>query len=64
MSADTNPEAVRQKVREGYGKIAAQGGSCCGTSSTCCGSSPAATDELAKPAGYSSEEIPGMPLQR
>ena len=57
MSADTNPEAVRQKVREGYGKIAAQGGLCCGPSSTCCGSSPAASDDLAKHIGYSPEEL-------
>src|SRR5512136_1972222 len=54
-------EAVRQKVREGYGKIAQKGGSCCGPTPTCCGSSPVASEELAKHIGYSAEELSALP---
>ncbi|HNQ87914.1 MAG TPA: arsenite methyltransferase [Verrucomicrobiota bacterium] len=54
-------ESVRQKVREGYGKIAASGGSCCGTAPTCCGSTPVASEDLAKHIGYSTEELAALP---
>src|SRR6266702_297784 len=30
-------EKVRQAVREGYGRIAQTGGSCCGSNVSCCG---------------------------
>jgi SAM-dependent methyltransferase len=58
---DMDSEAVRQKVREGYGKIAGSGGSCCGPAPTCCGSSPGASENLAKHIGYSSEELAALP---
>lgn len=61
MSRSADSEKVRQKVREGYGKIAAQGGSCCGPSPTCCGSSPVASDEIAERIGYSREELAALP---
>ncbi len=64
MSDSRSPidsEAVRQKVREGYGKIAGSGGSCCGSAPTCCGSTPGASDELAKHIGYSAEELAALP---
>jgi SAM-dependent methyltransferase len=54
-------EAVHAAVREGYGKIAGSGGSCCGPAPTCCGSAPAASEELAKHIGYSSEELEALP---
>ena len=54
-------EAVREQVREGYGKIAGSGGSCCGATPTCCGSSPVASEDLAKHIGYSSEELAALP---
>jgi arsenite methyltransferase len=54
-------EAVRQKVRQGYGQIAQSGGSCCGSTPTCCGSSPVASEDLAKHIGYSSEELAALP---
>ncbi len=54
-------EAVRQKVREGYGKIAGSGGSCCGAAPTCCGSTPVASEDLAKQIGYSAEELAALP---
>ncbi len=57
----SDAEAVRQKVREGYGKIAGSGGSCCGPTPTCCGSAPAASDDLAKHIGYTAEELAALP---
>ncbi len=54
-------ELLRQKVREGYGKIAGSGGSCCGTAPTCCGSTPATSEDLAKHIGYSAEELAALP---
>ena len=54
-------EAVRQKVREGYGKIAGSSGSCCGPTPTCCGSTPVASDDLAKHIGYTPEELASLP---
>jgi arsenite methyltransferase len=59
ITADS--EAVRQKVREGYGQIASKGGSCCGATPTCCGSSPAGSQDLAKHIGYSAEELAALP---
>jgi SAM-dependent methyltransferase len=54
-------EAVREKVREGYGRIAGGAGSCCGPAPTCCGSAPAASADLAKHIGYSAEELAALP---
>ena len=54
-------EAVREKVRAGYGQIAKSGGSCCGPAPTCCGSTPAGSEELAKHIGYSAEELAALP---
>ncbi len=45
-------------VREEYGKIAQQGGSCCGPSS-CCGGST--TDAFASSIGYVNEDLSGLP---
>lgn len=64
MSDSRSPidsESVRQKVREGYGKIAVSGGSCCGTAPTCCGSTPVASEDLAKHIGYSADELAALP---
>jgi SAM-dependent methyltransferase len=61
MTTPIDSETVRQKVREGYGKIAGSGGSCCGPTPTCCGSSPVASEDLAKHIGYSPEELAALP---
>jgi AhpD family alkylhydroperoxidase len=61
VNTQFDSEAVRQKVREGYGRIAGSGGSCCGPTPTCCGSSPVASEDLAKHIGYSSEELAALP---
>ncbi|HRT64802.1 MAG TPA: arsenite methyltransferase [Candidatus Hydrogenedentes bacterium] len=58
-SETTNPEAVREKVREGYGAIARQGGSCCGPSKSCCGSGNAAA--VATAVGYDEAELAALP---
>src|SRR5512133_2450080 len=59
MNNDT--EAVREKVRAGYGKIAASGGSCCGSTPSSCGSTPVNSEELARHVGYSAEELAALP---
>lgn len=61
MTTDTDSEAVRQKVREGYGKIASLGGSCCGPAPTCCGSLQSDAAILARHIGYSPEELAALP---
>jgi SAM-dependent methyltransferase len=54
-------ETVRQKVREGYGEIAKNGGSCgCGGVS-CCGSSAEDSEKLVKQIGYTAEELAALP---
>ena len=59
-----NKQDVRDKVREGYGKIAIGGGGCCGPKKaadggSCCGASQ--PDELAKELGYSEGELAALP---
>ncbi len=61
LTAPADGEAVRQKVRAGYGQIATGGGSCCGSGSTCCGAAPAAAERLAQHIGYSAEELAALP---
>ena len=53
-----NTDAVREKVRAGYGKIAESTGSC-GVS--CCGSSPEAAEQLVRHIGYTSEDLAVLP---
>ena len=60
MTSETaNPEAVREKVREGYGAIARQGGSCCGPAKSCCGSDN--THAVATGIGYDEAELAALP---
>jgi arsenite methyltransferase len=54
-------EAVRQKVRAGYGQIAQSGGSCCGSRPSSCGSAPGDSEQLARHVGYSAEELAALP---
>ena len=54
-------ETVRQKVREGYGKIALTDSTCCSTGVSCCGSSPEAADELVRHIGYSVNDLAAIP---
>lgn len=64
MNKSLDSELVRQMVREGYGKIAASGGSCCSSASSgasCCGSDAAASSQLAQHIGYSAVELAALP---
>lgn len=54
-----NERDIKKYVREGYAKIAQQGGSCCPTSS-CCGSTNQAQD-ISKAVGYSDTEMSAVP---
>src|SRR5213594_3980845 len=54
-------ESVRKKVREGYGKIALNDGSCCSSAVSCCGSSATASEQLAQQIGYRPEELAALP---
>ncbi len=69
----TNGHEVREKVRDGYARIAesgvflvgdepkeSSGGGCCGGGS-CCGPVALSSDELAAQIGYSAEEIESLP---
>ena len=56
-----NSETVREKVREGYGKIAQSDSSCCGSGVSSCGSAPAEAEKLAQYVGYSAEELAALP---
>jgi len=61
MGRERNEQAkddVRNIVREEYGKIARQGGSCCGPSS-CCGGPSA--ESVAAVVGYSEDDLAGLP---
>jgi arsenite methyltransferase len=53
-------EEIKKAVREGYGKIAQKGGSCCGPSTSCCGSGNAVT-QISKNIGYRSEDLETVP---
>jgi arsenite methyltransferase len=53
-------ENVRQMVREGYGQIAQQDGSCC-SGVSCCGSNAEDSAEVARYVGYSAEELAELP---
>lgn len=57
-----DPEDVRQKVREGYSKIAEEtSAGCCSPGVSCCGSAPAEAAKLAGQLGYSVEELQALP---
>ncbi|MEI6084359.1 MAG: arsenite methyltransferase [Verrucomicrobiota bacterium] len=58
----TKNDSIREKVREGYTKIAVTDqSSCCSTGVSCCGSSPAAAEELVRHIGYSSADLAVLP---
>jgi SAM-dependent methyltransferase len=55
---NSNKKDAREIVRDSYGKIARDGGSCCGSSS-CCGGSSA--EDVAAVVGYSAKELESLP---
>lgn len=55
-------DAVREKVREGYTKIAqTTSAGCCTTGVSCCGSAPQDAAKLAGELGYSVEDLTALP---
>ena len=50
---------IKKAVKEGYGKIASRGLSCCGTADSCCG--PRHPSEVGKTLGYSADELQSVP---
>ncbi len=54
-----NVDTIRAKVRDGYGAIARQGGSCCGPAKSCCGTGNA--DALAAGVGYAADDLASLP---
>jgi SAM-dependent methyltransferase len=58
----TDSEAVREKVRQGYAKIANDTTTgCCSPGVSCCGSSPQDSEKLAKALGYTIDELKVLP---
>ncbi|MBW7866109.1 MAG: arsenite methyltransferase [Candidatus Hydrogenedens sp.] len=56
---EKNADTIRAKVRDGYGAIARQGGSCCGPAKSCCGTGNA--DALAAGVGYAADDLASLP---
>jgi SAM-dependent methyltransferase len=55
-------EAIRDTVRENYGRIAEESSECCEKSSCgCCGDSDISADEVAQSIGYTLEELSTLP---
>jgi SAM-dependent methyltransferase len=68
MKKNSDPEIVRQKVREGYGQIAvagslrgSSGGGCCGSTPNSCCSTSVDSEQLARHIGYSADELAALP---
>ena len=53
-------EEIRKSVREGYGKIARQDSSCCGSTKSCCGGTDSA-QKISKGIGYTEKEMNTVP---
>ena len=53
-------DAIREKVKEGYGRVARENRSCCGAGSSCCGSS-ASFQSIGEMIGYSQDEMNQVP---
>ena len=53
-------EKIKEKVREGYARVARENTSCCGAPSSCCGSG-ASIQTIGEMIGYSKEEMSQVP---
>jgi arsenite methyltransferase len=53
-------DEIKKMVREGYGQIASQGGSCCLPQASCCGG-VTSFEDLSRKIGYSEEELKAAP---
>src|SRR3954469_10336047 len=61
MAKLSDLEIIRQKVREGYGKIAVTESSLCSPGVSCCGSNATASEQLVKEIGYTSDDLAVLP---
>jgi SAM-dependent methyltransferase len=52
-------DEIKKAVKEGYGKIASQGLTCCGTVDSCCGARN--PSEIGKTLGYSADDLQSVP---
>jgi len=53
-------KTIKEIVKQGYGKIAKQGKSCCASATSCCGTTDRAQD-ISRRIGYSEEELKAVP---
>jgi arsenite methyltransferase len=53
-------QEIKKAVRQGYARVAQQGGSCCGPAKPCCGSTDLAQN-ISKAVGYSDQDIGAVP---
>jgi len=53
-------KTIKEIVKQGYGKIAKQGKSCCASATSCCGTTDRAQD-ISRRIGYSEEELKTVP---
>ena len=53
-------DEIKNRVKEGYGRVALENRSCCGATSSCCGSS-ASIQSIGEMIGYSKEEMNQVP---
>lgn len=54
------PEEIKKTVREGYGKIAQKGGSCCAPKASCCGPDNTIAT-ISEKVGYHPEDLEAVP---
>lgn len=55
-----NDEQIKKTVRDGYAKVARQGGCCCKPKAACCASGTAA-ESISRKVGYTEEELKAVP---
>jgi hypothetical protein len=63
-SAAAVADSVREKVREGYSRIAQGGGGCCGGGGSgggCCGPATFTPEQLAHAMGYARSDLSSVP---
>src|SRR5512136_767477 len=53
-------KTIKELVKQGYGKIAKQGKSCCASATSCCGTTDRAQN-ISRRIGYSQEELEAVP---
>ena len=58
--AEMKDQEIKKAVREGYARIATQGGSCCSQGTPCCGGSSSAQN-ISKSVGYTDEDLGAVP---